>query len=142
LDIESLLVLTDFPEAPLRKVRASTTALAHYAFDKGSGRGFGATIQIGPRLYYEFGQWETDDAFGTSSNRKELGNLVLGLERKAKEDLLQNFEVFLFTNNTTTESAFWKGSTKSRTLFDWVLRFKRLKMGMTLFYIVMSLDAV
>jgi hypothetical protein len=57
-------------------------------------------------LYYEFGQWEADDAFGTSSNWKELGILVLGLEQKAKEDLLQNCEVFLLTNNTTTESAF------------------------------------
>jgi hypothetical protein len=47
-DIEALLVLTDFPEAPLRKVRASTTASAHYGFDDASGRGFGATIQIGP----------------------------------------------------------------------------------------------
>jgi hypothetical protein len=82
-DVEALLQLTNSLAPPLRKVRASKTASAHYGFDDASGRGFGETLQIGEKLYYEFGQWKAADAFGTSSNWKELGNLVLGLEQKA-----------------------------------------------------------
>jgi hypothetical protein len=67
-DVEALLRLTNSLAPPLRKVRASKTAPALYGFDDASGRGFGATLQIGKKLYYEFGQWKAADAFGTLSN--------------------------------------------------------------------------
>jgi hypothetical protein len=37
-------------------------------------------------------------------------------------------ELCIFTDNTTTKAAFWKGSLKSQKLFDLVLRLKRLEM--------------
>jgi hypothetical protein len=69
-----------------------------------------------------------EDSFGTSSNWKELGNVVMALEQYAKAGLLNNCELFIFTDNMTAESAYWKGSTKSQTLFGWVLRLKALEM--------------
>jgi hypothetical protein len=120
--------LTNFAEPPLRKIRCSKTASAHYGFGDASGRGFGSTLKIGNRIHYEYGQWSETDSFDTSSNWKELGNLVMALERKASEGYLDDCEVFLFTDNTTAEAAYWKGSTKSKTLFEWVLRLKTLEM--------------
>jgi hypothetical protein len=54
-DVESVLNLAVLLEPPpLRKVRASNTASTHYGFDDTSGLGFGATLQIGLKLYYDW----------------------------------------------------------------------------------------
>ncbi len=34
----------------------------------------------------------------------------------------------MFTNYSTTEAAYWKGTSKSRKLFDLVLRLKKLEV--------------
>jgi hypothetical protein len=41
---------------------------------------------------------------------------------------LRGVEIFLFTDNTTAEAAYWKGHSKSRKLFEIVLRLKKLEM--------------
>jgi hypothetical protein len=41
---------------------------------------------------------------------------------------LQNAEIFLFTDNSTSESAFFHGTSKSKRLFDLVLQLWRLEM--------------
>lgn len=41
---------------------------------------------------------------------------------------LEGSEIFIFTDNTTAEAAFWKGTSKSKKLFELVLRLKLLKM--------------
>jgi hypothetical protein len=120
-DIDALVRLTKHAKPPFRKIRVSKTASIGYGFGDASGRGFGATVQIGNCLRYHYGQWNMEDAFGTLSNWKELGNVVMALEQYAKAGLLNNCELFIFTDNTTAESAYWKGSTKSQTLFGWVL---------------------
>lgn len=42
-------------------------------------------------------------------------------------------ELFLFTDNSTAEAAFWKGTSKSRKLFDLVLELKLMEMEEGLF---------
>jgi hypothetical protein len=50
------------------------------------------------------------------------------LERVVEAHNLEGSEIFIFTDNTTAEAAFWKGTSKSKKLFELVLRLKLLKM--------------
>ena len=64
-----------------------------------------------------------------TSNFRELYNLVLALERASDDGLLKGCKVFMFTDNTVAERAFYKGSSKSRRLFDLVLSLRKLEMS-------------
>jgi hypothetical protein len=63
-----------------------------------------------------------------SSNWRELDNLVEALERIVVEHDLRGSEIFIFTDNSTAEAAFWKGTSSSPRLFELVLRLKELEM--------------
>jgi hypothetical protein len=127
-DVEALIRLSRSVTPPLRRVRCSKQGHAFYGFYDASGRGFGATIQIGDELLYEYGQWSSEVSEESSSNWRELGNLVMSLESQVRQKGLEDCELFLFTDNTTAEAAFWKGSSKSQKLFDLVLRLKALEI--------------
>jgi hypothetical protein len=127
-DLEALQRLTMSEAPPLRRVRCSKVGFACYGFYDASGRGFGASFQIQDMVEYEYGQWVTEVSESESSNWKELGNLVIALELKVKEHDLRDCELFIFTDNTTAEAAFWKGSSKSRKLFELVLRLRTLEL--------------
>jgi hypothetical protein len=72
-----------------------------------------------------------------SSNLRELTNLIDTLEEMGKNNLLKGKEVFLFTDNSTSESAFYSGSSSSEKLFDLVLKAKKLEMqNMTKIHII------
>ena len=62
------------------------------------------------------------------------------LEGKAATGMLDGAEVFMFTDNSTTEAAFWKGTSHSKKLCELVLRLKELEMahGMILHVIHVS----
>ena len=127
-DIEALQVLTKSREPPLRRVRCRKTTLAYYGFADASGRGFGATFQIGNEIFYEYGQWSSEVSEKRSSNWRELDNLVETMEGFAFDNQLAGCEVFLFTDNSTAEHAFSKGTSKSRLLYELVLRLRRLEI--------------
>lgn len=127
-DIEALVELTCAPLPPMRQIRMGKQGRAIYGFGDASGRGFGTTISQGMGVEYEYGQWTTSIADETSSNWKELSNLVEAVEKWYEEGRLRGNELWLFTDNTTAENAFWKGSSRSRKLFDLVLRVKKLEM--------------
>jgi hypothetical protein len=57
-----------------------------------------------------------------------LNNLVEFAEGKVRSKDMEGCELFIFTDNTTAEAAFWKGSSKSRKLFELVLRLRKLEM--------------
>jgi hypothetical protein len=61
-------------------------------------------------------------------NWRELNNLVKFDEGKVHSRELEGCKLFIFTDNTTLETAFWKGSSKSRKLFGLVLRLGKLEM--------------
>ena len=95
---------------------------AYYGFGDASSYGFGTTIQIGEDLWFEYGQWASEIAEESLSNCRELANLVNFIERSVEAHDLDGPELFIFTDNQTAESAFWKGHSSSPKLFDLVLR--------------------
>jgi len=62
------------------------------------------------------------------------------LEERGSKGLLDDLEVFMFTDNSTVDAAFWKGSSKSKKLLDLVLRLWQLEMrtGMILHIVHVS----
>jgi hypothetical protein len=62
-----------------------------------------------------------------SSNYRELRNLVESLREFLEENDLRGVEVFLFTDNSTAEAAYWKGNSSSRKLFELMLELKTLE---------------
>jgi hypothetical protein len=57
-----------------------------------------------------------------------LDNLVEALERLVSRHDLTGHELFIFTDNSTAESAFWKGTSSSQKLFELVLRLRLLEI--------------
>jgi hypothetical protein len=97
------------------------------------GAGYGATIQIEEHFYYEYGQWCYKVTENRSSNWREYINLVEAIERTVVEHNMRGPEFFIFTDNSTAEAAFWKGTSKSSLLFELVLlRLKELEMELCL----------
>ena len=127
-DLEALALLTAELEPPVRVVRSSRIVQARYGFGDASGGGFGASIEARKGIWYRHGIWGPETA-GNSSNFRELCNLVDSLEKLAAIGELGGTEVFLFTDNTVAESAFYRGTSASPKLFDLVLRLRKLEMA-------------
>jgi hypothetical protein len=104
-----------------------------YGFGDASGSGFGSSIAFPDGIAYRIGVWGKD-CEDSSSNYRELRNLVETLETEVEAGNLHNSEVFMMTDNSTAESCFYRGTSSSRKLFDLVLRLHKLEMtsGMVL----------
>ena len=91
-------------------------------------------------MEFQFGQWLVSAAEEESSNWREFTNVVEFLELKGREGKLTGCELFMFTDNSTTEGAFWKGTSPSRKLCSLVLRLRKLERetGMILHIIHVS----
>jgi len=126
-DIEALLTLTQPNHPPNHIVRCQKAINVVYGFGDASGQGFGCSVKVEHELFYRFGNWASEES-EKSSNFRELNNLVLGLEDWAREGLLANKEMFLFTDNSTAESAFFRGTSSSKLLFALILRLRKLEM--------------
>jgi hypothetical protein len=48
--------------------------------------------------------------------------------RAAQDDRLDGCEVFLYTDNQTTEGSYFKGKTKIRYLFEMIVTFFKVQM--------------
>jgi hypothetical protein len=124
-----------------RLVRGNKVARVLYGFGDAIGAGFGAswmmsaeggegeTEQSTKKIRYRFGRWGSD-VEGASSNYRELKKPVDVLEEIGGKDELRGVEVFLFTDNSTAEAAFARGSSSSKNLFLLVKRIKLLEMVM------------
>ncbi len=71
--------------------------------------------------------WGPDED-SSSSYIRELCNLVESIEYEVERGTLQNAELFMFTDNSTAEAAYYRGSSKNKKLFELVLRSRRLEM--------------
>jgi hypothetical protein len=127
-DIQALESLTQGDLPLLRRVRAHKLGRVLYGFGDASKAAFGATVLLEDRLLYQYGQWSSEIAESQSSNWRELSNLVLYLCNLAIEEDLRGYEIFMFTDNSTAEAAFWKGTSVSPRLFEPVLQLKRLEI--------------
>lgn len=126
-DIRALLELFEGNEVVRRQVRLSKMAVARYGFGDASGQGFGSTLQLDDRILYRYGQWASHVS-DESSNFRELTNLVLAIEEAYDEGVLRETELFMFTDNSPAESAYYKGTSSSLKLFELVLRLRKLQM--------------
>jgi hypothetical protein len=140
-DIEFLRAMFVDAQPARRLVRGSRIARIVYGFGDASGAGFGSSwMEVGQvedttnevksnttKVKYRFGRWGSEGV-GTSSNYRELRNLVESLEEMGRQQELTGVEVFLFTDNSTAEAAFNRGSSSSSTLFDLVKKVKLLEM--------------
>ena len=127
-DVEALKALTQGDLPMLRRVRGRKTGQVLYGFGDASLPAFGATVQLQDRLLYRYGEWSQEIREDSTSNWRELANLVNYLKYLAEQESLAGYEIFMFTDNSTAESAYWKGTSTSRKLFDLVLELKRLEL--------------
>jgi hypothetical protein len=139
-DLKALHLLTNSRSPPLRIVRPRRMVQVFYGFGDASGKGRGSTLQgfktihhpsgnVGPSgdVLYKVGVWSTTIE-EESSNYRELANLVEDTEAEAAKGELVDTELFLFTDNSTAESAFYKGSSSSKKLHALVLRLHKLAL--------------
>jgi len=140
-DIKALLRLSKFELPPLRVICLSQVVHVYYGFGDASGKQFGATVSddynFKARLSKEMedchgvrfriGLWSSSEE-GESSNYKELSNLVQTIAIEAGAGRLKNCKFFLFTNNSTAEGCFYKGTSKSKQLHSLVLSLRSLEL--------------
>jgi hypothetical protein len=126
-DLRALTELFAPAEPTLRLVRGHAIHCALFGFGDASGGGFGSSWESPDGVNYRFGTWGVD-MDGESSNLRELTNLVDTLDEIGSTGSLKGVEIFLFTDNSTSEAAYYNGSSKSEKLFDLVLRVKKLEM--------------
>ena len=143
-DLKALIKLTSAALPPLRIVRPHHVAHVFYGFGDASGTGKGSTKQafktlhhssgeLGPasEIKFKVGVWNASIE-KESSNYRELRNLVEDLELEASSGGLKDTEMFLFTDNSTAESAYYKGSSSSKKLHALVLRLHKLSLDYSL----------
>ena len=101
-----------------------------YGFGDASGAGFGSSFVKAideNKIYFRYGRWGSD-LDDSSSNFRELNNLVESLEELIEVQDLKGVEIFIFTDNSTAESAFYRGSSSVKTLFELILRLKKIEV--------------
>ena len=129
--IDDVKVIESFLEpkiAPWRFVRGERLGVVQYGFGDAAKAGFGASFENrNGSLWYRLGVWGKDEE-EESSNYRELNNLVEALEERGKNGMLGGMELFLFTDNSTAEATFYKGSSSSKKLFELVVRLKILEL--------------
>lgn len=96
--------------------------------------GFGRSVELNNEIHYAHGQWCDEISHENSSNFRELYNLVLTLEELAMTGALLNVELFLFTDNSTAEAAFYKGTSSNKLLFSLILRLHKIQMDTGAFF--------
>ena len=126
-DLQALQSLTSSKIAPVVIVRSKRMFVVLYGFGDASGGGFGSSFTAADGIDVQTGTWN-EEGSDKSSNFRELGNFVIRLEQDADLGKLDGAELFLFTDNSTAESAFHNGTSSSPTLFELVVRLKKLQL--------------
>ena len=126
-DVRALGELLSGEQPALRRVRRKSQSEVWYGFGDASQAGFGTTVQIGEEVHYAFGQWN-QTMMESSSNNRELTNLVLQLEEITKRTDCHGGEIFLFTDNAVAESVYNKGNSSSKRLFEGMLSIRKMAM--------------
>jgi hypothetical protein len=132
-DVKAMRLLTESENAPSRDVRPGRLAHAIYGFGDASQDGFGASIEIkGKGVVWRSGTWSRTMR-EEYSNYREFRDLVEMIESLVQDGTLRGHELFMFTDNSTAESAFFKGTSSSEKLFNLVLRLRKIEMEGGLF---------
>jgi hypothetical protein len=127
-DLLCLSTLLDMDEPPTCLIRASRRLVVIYGFVDASSSGFGGSFALPDgSVYFRHGIWGRDSD-SDSSNFREFNNLVESLEDSVLLGELANSELYVFTDNTSVEGAYYKGNSPSRRLFELVLRLRCIEM--------------
>ena len=126
-DLKDLESMTESETAPIVVVRSKQIYLVRYEFGDASGGGFGSSITSPTGIRIHMGTWN-ERGSEKSSNFRELGNLVMRLELEAENGCLDGAEMFMFTDNSTAESAFHNGTSSSSLLFELVVRLRKIQL--------------
>ena len=126
-DVQALVELTNEELPPSRVVRPREPAHVGISFLDAAASGFGSGSTTRAGLRIRFGVWGSDDSMH-SSNWRELRNIVDTAEDLWEQGELTGVELFVFTDNSTAESAYYRGTSSSQTLFELVLRLKKLEL--------------
>ena len=143
-DITALIHLTESKTPPKRYIRGSgKICVVRYGFVDASGNGFGSSIELDGVILFETGVYKDKASPGyrtgshESSNYKEFENLVIFLEDLYARECLNGCEVFIFTDSTTAEAGFYRGTSSSPKLFSLVLRLRRIELtGLTKLHVI------
>ena len=128
-DVKAIAAMFDSEHPPVMQVRSASIFVAIYGAGDASGAGFGSAILLPQKsLSYRIGVWRQDVIHGESSNWREFTNCVEAMEEEASKGNLTNTELFFFTDNTTVERSFYKGSSSSEKLLELIIRLRRLEM--------------
>ena len=111
-DLAALQRLFSEEHPPHQLVRGQLINAVKYAFGNASKAGFGSLWLSENGVQYRFRTWGID-MDKSLSNLRELQNLVDTLKKMASTGELEGSEIFIFTDNSTAEAAFSKGSSKS-----------------------------
>jgi hypothetical protein len=116
IDLTTMLLLTESEDAPRRNVRPGQSAHAIYGFGNASKDGFRGLVEVeGKGIVWRSGTWN-HTMREESSNYREFSNLVEVIESLVKKGTLKGHELFMFTDNLTRESAFFKGTLTSEKM--------------------------
>lgn len=128
-DLLAMIELTSAEEPPRVVVRSKGVAQARYGFGDASGLGYGSAVNLNGRtLRVRVGTWKWTISQEKSSNWRELRNLVELVKDLAKTGKLRHCELFLFTDNSVAERAYFKGTSSSQSLFELVLELRKLTL--------------
>jgi hypothetical protein len=132
-DLHALLTLFSGKSpimVPIRPVRIESLV---YGFGDASGKGFGSSAErvnepsAGIRIRRGF--WCTEISECTS-NYREFHNLLDTIQDMVHTSSLEGAEIYLFTDNSTAEAVYYKGSSDSPKLFDLMLTLCTLALSM------------
>ena len=134
-DLAALRRLTGQKSPPDVLVRPIDAMAVIFIYGDASGMGYGISLwkKGDNKICVEYGEW-TKEFSERSSNQREMVNFVIFLEQMLRANKVQpGSEIFVFTDNQVTESAFHRGTSSSRALFELVLRLRQLEMEGRLF---------
>ena len=98
-----------------------------YAFGDASGSGFGDSFLSEDGLSYQQGVWIEEDS-KESSNYRELKNCLDAIHREGEAGRLSNSFLLFCTDNSTVETALYKGTSSSPKLLECVVDYYHLQM--------------
>ena len=127
-DLEALTGMTASPKPSNRLLRSLGFHTVIYAFGDASGCGFGSSWTVRGKTRYRIGLWGSDNK-DKSSNYRELKNLLETLQKLDEEGDLNGSEIYLFTDNSTSENTYYKGSSKSKLLHGMVGQLRALELS-------------
>lgn len=129
--LEGLELMTNSDVPPARQARPTQSATVSYAGGDASKAGYGRASwsPASQRVRINIGNW-TDPMREQSSNLRELETVIANIEdHHERGDLHEGTEIFLITDNATSEACFYKGTAKSRELYRLMLRLHKIQMA-------------